>query len=176
MLPQRPKLEEPMQQCLAETLPPTPSGTDDGQCWRSGKGVGVPLSAFRGLIFPTGVLRKPAVVNQEKARKAPVTAPPRSTRVPGAALAWSWTGPRSVRLWSFSWDSNRLELLETHPDITSRSQGARIGAMRRRRLLSTLGWPDMQNIARDNLTSTSLQRWSDWEYRATHEYRRNEVH
>ena len=63
----------------------------------------------------------------------------------------------------------RLELFELHPDLTSRSHGARIGAMRKR--AARLRWVDLQNLARDTLSGTRLQRWTEWDYQATHEYR-----
>ena len=63
----------------------------------------------------------------------------------------------------------RLELCDTCPNISSRSQGARVGALRRK--LQGASWQVVQQLALQHLTGSRRQYWANWEYQATHEKR-----
>ncbi|CAE7458256.1 Pol [Symbiodinium sp. CCMP2456] len=68
----------------------------------------------------------------------------------------------------------RMELAATVPGITSRSQGARVGALRRR--LSSQDWWRLQRAAHASLSGERLQQWADWEYAHTHPRRPRRAH
>ncbi|CAE7187361.1 unnamed protein product [Symbiodinium necroappetens] len=67
----------------------------------------------------------------------------------------------------------RLELCATCPNISSRSQGARVGALRRK--LQGASWQVVQRLAHQYLTESRRQYWANWEYQATHERRPRSV-
>ena len=67
----------------------------------------------------------------------------------------------------------RSQILREEEDITARSLGGRVGAVRR--ALGQATWYDVQRIARQRLQGDSLRQWQQYEFEATHEHRRKRV-
>ncbi|CAE7209878.1 unnamed protein product [Symbiodinium sp. CCMP2592] len=62
----------------------------------------------------------------------------------------------------------RRQLAELQPELSSRSAGARIGALRR--CLQQLDWPRVQGFATQRLEGRFLWEWLQTEYKLTHRY------
>ena len=54
----------------------------------------------------------------------------------------------------------RMELFAVNPGLSSRSQGARVGSLRRR--LASSSWQDVQQAAHRHLTADRRRIWSEW--------------
>ena len=90
------------------------------------------------------------------------------------SLTWSETslvlgGPSLAEAKGVLCSQYRMELLASQPGISSRSQGARVGVLRRR--LQDAPWHMVQQLAHQHLTAERRQSWSNWEFQATHERR-----
>ena len=90
------------------------------------------------------------------------------------SLTWSETslalgGPSLEEAKGVLCGQYRMELLAVHPGISSRSQGARVGALRRK--MVGADWPRVQQLAHSHLTESRRQHWANWEFQATHERR-----
>ncbi|CAE7517259.1 unnamed protein product [Symbiodinium microadriaticum] len=94
------------------------------------------------------------------------------------SLTWSGTslvleGPSLEESRGVLCGQFRLELCATCPNISSRSQGARVGALRRK--LQGASWQVVQQLAHQYLTEARRRHWANWEYQATHERRPRSV-
>ena len=90
------------------------------------------------------------------------------------SLTWSETslvlgGPSLAEAKGVLCSQYRMELLASQPGISSRSQGARVGVLRKR--LQDAPWHLVQQLAHQHLTAERRQYWSNWEFQATHERR-----
>ena len=90
------------------------------------------------------------------------------------SLTWSETslvlcGPSLEEAKGVLCGQYRMELACTRPELTSRSQGATVGALRRKMVGSP--WQVVQQLAHQHLSGDRRQYWSNWEYQATHERR-----
>ena len=141
---------------------------DVGRCWKYVRAAGASSSACRGHPCRTaGSKPLPA---------APLLAsPPAPVRPPVELLRLTPSrGRRQASLWEDpAWRKQRvqyrMELLATQPGLSSRSQGAKVGALRRKLVGST--WHVVQQMAHRYLTESRRQHWANWEFQATHERR-----
>ena len=62
----------------------------------------------------------------------------------------------------------RRQLRESQPDLSNRSVAGQVGALRRR--LAQSSWLEIQGLATQRLLGAFLREWTDFEYRATHQY------
>ena len=62
----------------------------------------------------------------------------------------------------------RRQLRESQPDLSNRSVAGQVGALRRR--LARSSWLEIQGLATQRLLGAFLREWTDFEYRATHQY------
>ena len=131
---------------------------EDGQWWRSPREAGASWRACRG--------RRPSGRFEATSSSSSISLSSSSTSCSNASLdslTWSETslvlcGPSLEEAKGVLCGQYRMELLAVHPGISSRSQGARVGALRRK--MVGADWPRVQQLAHSHLVSSDSRTTS----------------